>query len=386
MALSFSDLLATVSLTEWKTRIIGVANAVGLKTENWAEGGYTRTLVALFSQLYKTAGDVVRVIAASGFLDTAEGLWLTFLAKNLFGVDRVEATFAAAPSALTLTNGGGGLYVYEAGDIVVAHEDTGKTYRNTSAGTLNPGAGQTLTLDLAAEEAGTNSNAGVGKITLMVTSFLGVTCANPVALAGLDEETDPLLRDRCRDSIAALGVGGIKKAYEFYAKSAKRTDGTAVGVTRVLVATPPGDGTVNVYIAGASGELSAPDVAFVQADFDEHVTPYGFDGTAVSATNLAVDAPCSIWIPSSLGLSTAAARQIVFDALEAHVQSIPIGGVVISPTGGRVYWRKLLEVISAAIPGTLKAQLTAETDITVTASEVPIWAGDLTDTTVNQVS
>jgi uncharacterized phage protein gp47/JayE len=385
MALKFSDLLATVALDEWKARIIAVANAVGLKTENWSEGGYTRTLVAVFSQLYKTAGDVVRIIAGSGFLDEAEGNWLEFLAKNLYGVDKIKATEAAAPNALVLTNGGGGLFTYDPLDIVVAHQDTGATYRNTTGGTLNPGIGQTLTLDLEAEEPGTDSNAGIGTITVMVTTSLGVTCTNVVALAGLDAESDPELRERCRDSVAALAIGGIKKAYEFFAKTATDEDGNSVGVSRVKVATAAGDGTLTVYIAGPGGALGGPEVAVVQGVFDEEVTPYGLDATAVSASDLSVTAPGTIWIPSSLGLDTATARQAVFAALEAYVEALPIGGVVITPTAGRVYWRALLAVIANAIPGTLKAQLTTETDVVVDEDEVPIWAGGLTDITVNQV-
>lgn len=386
MALSLSSLLAPVSLESWKTTIVNVASAVGLKTENWADGGYTRTLVALFSQLYSTASSVIQLLAASGFLDYAERDWLTLLAKNVFGVERIEATYASAAEAITLTNTGGGLYVFEVGDLVVAHSSTNKTYRNTSAGTLSPGVGVTLKLDLIAEEAGSDSNAAIGTITDLVTTNLSVTVTNEVALAGLDQESDEALRQRCRDSIAALSVGGIKKAYEYFAKSAVRTDGTAVGVTRVRVMPAVGDGTLTVYVAGASGALSGPDVAVIQDTFDETVTPYGLDATAVSATNLPVTAPCTIWIPASLGMSTADARQAVFDALEEYVQTLPIGGVIISPAAGKVYWRALLGVISGAIPGMLKAQLTSEADITVADGEVPVWDGDLTDTTVNQVS
>jgi len=383
--ISFSDLLSTKTLDDWKRAIINTATLVGLKTENWAEGGYTRTLVALFAQLYKTVGDVVRLIAASGFLDTAEGDWLTLLAKNLFNVERIDATFAKASNGLTLTNGGGGLYIFEAGDVVVAHSSTGKTYRNTTGGTLSAGIGQTLTLDLEAEEAGTASNAGVGTITVLVTTFLGVTCTNPVALAGLDAESDEALRQRCRDSLAALSVGGIKRAYEFFAQSAERDDGTGVGITRVKVMPAAGDGTVDVFIATAAGEVPVDDVAIVQAIFDEEVTPYGFDATAITATAVPLTVPCTIWIPSSLGMSEADAREAVFDALQAYVESLPIGGVVITPATGKVYWRALLGVVENSIPGMLKAVLSSEVDIAIADGEVPTWAGDLTDTTVNQV-
>jgi uncharacterized phage protein gp47/JayE len=382
---SFADLLTTKTLAQWKASIVNVASLVGLQTENWAEGGYTRTLVALFAQLLTTAGQVVQIIAAGGLLDTAEEDWLTLLAKNVFNVDRIVATYGSAPNALTLTNAGGGIFFYEAGDIIVAHASTGKTYRNTTGGTL--GAGGTLVVDLAAEEAGSDSNAGVGTITVLVTTSLGVTCTNTVALVGLDEETDPALRQRCRDSIALLALGGIKRAYEFIAKSATRDDGTAIGVTRVRVGTPPGDGTVDVFVAGAAGAVPAPDVVDIQDAFDETVTPYGFDATAISATNLSVTAPCTIWIPSALGLSDADAKQLVFDALEAYVEALPIGGVIIPPsTAGKVHWRALLAVVAGSIAGSLKAQLTTETDIDVDPDEAPVWGGLLASTTVIQVA
>ncbi len=382
---SFSDLLSTKTLDDWKRSIVNVATLVGLKTENWAEGGYTRTLVALFAQLYKTAGDVIRLIAASGFLDTADGDWLTLLAKSVFNVERIEATFAKAPLALTLTNGGGGLFTFEERDIVVAHSSSGKTYRNTTGGALSPGIGQTLTLDLEAEEAGTDSNAAIGSITILITTFLGVTCSNVVALAGLDEESDPDLRQRCRDSLAILSLGGIKAAYAYFARSAVRPDGSAIGVTRVKVIPPPGDGTLDVYIATASGEVAMDDVAIVQDVFDESVTPYGFDATAISATNKSITAPCEIWIPSSLGLTEAAARAVVLAALESYVETLPIGGVVISPATGQVYWRALLGIVESSIPGMLKAELDAETDTAIATGEVPVWGGVLSDTTVTQV-
>ncbi len=380
---SLSDLLSTKTLADWKRSIVNVATLVGLKTTNWGEGGFTRTLLALFAQLYTTAGDVIRIIAAGGFLDTAEGDWLTLLAKSVFNVERIEATYAKATAGLTLTNGGGGLYIFDPRDIVVARLDGTKTYRNTTGGVLSPGG--TLTLDIEAEEAGTGSNAAIDTITVLVTTFLGVTCTNSVALAGLDEESDPSLRLRCRDSYAVSASGGIKRAYEFIARSVVRPDGTAIGVTRVQVVPPPGDGTLDIYIATPSGEVAIDDVALVQADFDTKVTPYGFDATAITATNVSIAVPCEIWLPSSLAVTEAEARAAVLAALESYVETLPIGGVVIAPAGGKVYWRALLGIVESAIPGTLKAELDAETDTTIAAGEVPVWAGVLSDTTVHQV-
>ena len=384
--LTLRELLTPVPLADWKTKIIAIADAVGLETENWVEGGYTRTLVALFARLYATAGDAIRIIAAGGFLDSAEGAWLTLLAKNVFNVARIQATYAAATEGLTLHNNGGGLFVFDPGDVIVANVDTQKTYRTTTGGTLNPGVGQTLKLDLIAEEAGSDSNAIPEKITTMITTFLGVTCTNEKSLNGLDEESDEALRQRCRDKLAALSIGGPSRAYDFVAKSAMRPDGSPVGITRVLVMPATGDGTVTVYIAGPSGAVPGSDVAIVQANFDAFVTPYGMEAIAVSATNLNITAPCTIWLAASQGISEEAAQTLVTDALSEYVQTVPIGGVVIPPATGKVYWRTLLGVVEKAIPGMLHAQLASETDINVAPGQVPVWSGSLTDVTVNQVS
>lgn len=381
----FADLLTTKTLDEWKAAIVNGATAVGLRTENWAEGGYTRTLVALFAQLLKTAGDTVRIVAASGFLDTAEGDWLTLLVRNLYGVERIVATYASAADSLVLTNNGGGLFVYEAGDIIVAHATSKATYKNTTGGTLSPGVGQTLTLSLIAEEPGSDSSADVGTITDMVTTSLGVTCTNVVALVGLDEEKDAALRTRARNSLALLALGGIGRAYEYLATSALRDDGTPVGITRVQVMPATGDGSVAIYVAGPSGAVTLQDVDIVQASFDASVTPYGLEALVASASNLSVTAPCTIWIPASLGYTELEARTLVFNALKAYVESLPIGGVIIAPAEGKIYWRALLAVVASAVPGTLKAQLTSEVDITVFDAVVPVWTGILSHTTVNQV-
>ncbi len=285
-----------------------------------------------------------------------------------------------------MTNTGGGLFVWDPGDIIVAHSSTKKTYKTSSGGTLNPGVGQTLVLSLVAEEPGSGSNAAVGAITELVTTFLGVECTNTVGLVGLDEEKDPALRERARDSVALLALGGIKRAYEFIARSATNLVGVSLGVTRVRVMPAPGDGTLTVYVATASGAMSGPDVAIVQAAFDATVSPYGLNATAVSATNLSVTAPCTVYLPASLGISEAEAQAKVLAAMQAYVNALPIGGVVISPATGKIYWRALLAVAAGANSGTLKAQLTSEADIAVAVSEAPVWAGVLADTTVIQVT
>lgn len=382
--IAFSDLISEKTLAQWKQSILNTAQLLSFKVTNWAEGGFTRTMMALFATLYTAGSDVVRLLASSAFLDTAEDAWLKLVAKEVFNVDPIEATFAAADDGLTLTNHGGGRYEIAPRDVIVSNGP--KNYRNTSGGVLNPGPGTSLKLDLVAEEAGSGSTTSVGTITTLVTTLLGVTCSNDVALVGLDEESPDALKQRCRDSVAARSIGGIKHAYEFYAKSATRPDGSSVGVTRVRPTPPAGDGTLTVYIAGASGAIPPADVAIVQQIFDEQVTPYGLNALAVSASNLSYSAPCTIWIPASLGFAAADAQKIVDDALAAYVQTLPISGVIIPPAAGFIFWRATLGVIEGSIDGMLKAQLSSEVDVAVLVNQVPVWTGVPANVTVVQVT
>lgn len=386
MAIAFADLLTPTPLATIKNTIVTTAKVLGLPTDSWAENGITRTTIALFAKLYSTATDLIAVVAGSGFLDTASGDWLTLLAKSVYGVDRIEASYASGVQALTLTNGGGGLYTFAVGDVVAVNTATGATYRNTSGGTLSPGAGQTLKLDIQAEVGGSTGNAGVGEIDDLVTKFLGVTCANTIALAAADAESDENLRTRCRDSVALKSPGGTRKAYEYVARSAVDASGNSLGVTRVQVMPAPGDGTVVIYVAKDTGAIGSTALAIVQADFDDKVTPYGFAATATDATNHTITAPCSIWIPTSLGMSDADAKKAVDDALKAYVNTIPIGGTVLPPATGKVYWRALLGVIERAIPGMLHATLASESDVAISDGQAPVWAGSTADITVTQVS
>src|SRR5690606_14818917 len=101
-------------------------------------------------------------------------------------------------------------------------------------------------VDVIAFEAGSASSSSAGEITEIVTTMLQVTCSNPVALIGRDEESDPALRQRCRDSLGALSPNGPQAAYEYWAKSALRADGQPVNVNRVWVSTASSIGHVTV--------------------------------------------------------------------------------------------------------------------------------------------
>lgn len=382
--LALSDLIKPVSPTQAKATILGLAQQLGLSTETWAEGGFTRITIAIMAQLISTMSGMIALVAAGGFLDLAKGGWLTLLAWNVYRVARLDAL--AASGQIVLTNTGGGRYDVDPGDLTFAHATTRKTYRNTTGGTLNPGNGQTLTLTIQAEEDGPDSTAQPGTITVLVTTLLGVTCSNPAALVGIAEELDPALAQRCRDSLALLSPGAPKAAYLFVAKSALATDGTPLGITRARLMPALGDGNVDMYVATPSGAASSDQVARVQELEDARVTPYGFTTTVLMSTNVPISAPLTIWISDSVTDDDTAVKTNVATLMGSSITTAPIGGFVVAPATGKIYWRMLLGAAERAYPSdTIKVQLATETDISVPVGGVPQWTGLSADVTVIRV-
>ena len=128
MALDFGTLLTPESRETIKANIYSLADTLGLKTTNWFSGAPTRTLFAVAAWVFEGYQKAVVSLTASHFLDTATAGGLTRLAYYVYGVERIESTYAAG--SVTLTNAGGGVYSWAAGDLVLKNTSTGATYVN----------------------------------------------------------------------------------------------------------------------------------------------------------------------------------------------------------------------------------------------------------------
>ncbi len=329
--LSIEQLRKGLTFAEAKAAILAVLVTVGFVVTAWPEGGIALAIVDVLATVYSAFTLVAAAAINGGFLDTAEGAWLTYKAKSDYDVTRFPATFVAGK--IRLTNTGGGLYIIEPGDLTFAHGTTKKTYRNTSGGTLSPGPGTTLDLDIIAEEVGTASNALPGTITTMVATLLEVTATNVGALVGQDEESDDSLRIRCRLSMGRLSPNGPKIAYEYYARSAVRADGSAIGVTRVRFPTPPGDGSFQIILATASGGVAgdpnddSTDLGIIVRDIKANVLPWGVGPVLIfSAEEVEIAVTAHVYVRAAAGLSTGAVTDLAEAALAAHFPLVPIAG------------------------------------------------------------
>lgn len=337
MALTLSQLL----IQETKAQIYAIglelAEAVGLDTTTWQVGDPTRSLYSLVSDTLARVEEVVAVAIAGGLLDYAEGAWLTLLAKQVYNVDRVEATYATTD--VVLTNVGGGVYDFDAGDITVQNTSTGKTYHSTTGGHL--GAGGTLTITVEADEAGSDSSAGAGEIDDLVTTVLGVTVSNATAAIGLDEESATSLRQRCRDKLGALSPSGPRAAYSYVARASDLTGTT--GVTRCRVYADSDTGEVLVYVAGPAGAVSSDDRDAVEDAIIEWAVPLCITPTVASASNVTVAVTYTLWVYRSVNKTEAEVKAAVEDALEEMFSAREIGGDILTgDTTGNLY-KSLIE-------------------------------------------
>lgn len=342
--------LASLLVQETKAAIyqkaLDVATALGLPVTSWAPGDPTRSLYHFLSEVLATLEEVVALYVASGFLDYATGNWLKILAYQVYGVEYEEATYAT--TTVTLSNGGGGLYVIEVGDLTLKNSATGAIYRNTTGGTLASGPGTTLSITVVADDAGSDGNAAALAIDTLVTTLLGVTCSNTTAAVGTDEESEASLRQRCRDKLGSLSATGPKDAYTYVARTSALTGTTAVNRARSFGDTT--DGTVTVYLAGPSGTVAAPDVTLVETAILEWATPLGITPTVASASAVVVAVTYSLWIYASVGKTTAEVESAVKQALEDMFLAQPIGGNVITTPPGALHISLIESTIRAVYP------------------------------------
>ena len=324
---------------------LSVATSLSLPVTTWGAGDPTRSTYHFVAEILAAVEEKVALYIAAGFLDYAEDDWLILLAEQVYGVVVPEATQGTC--SVTLTNASGAVYVFDAGDITFKNSSTDKTYKNTTGGTLS--ALSTLVVDVEADEAGSESNAAIGEIDELVTTYLGVTCTNTTACVGTDRPTDPEIRDLCREKLASLSPNGPADAYSYVAKNADLTGVTGITRTRVFGESDTGD--VTVYLAGPAGAVTGPEATAATDAITTWATPLCITPTVASATNAVVSVTYELWLYSSVNKSQAEVESAVEAALLALLRTRPIGGDIKPPaTTGKIYVSLIRAAIRATFP------------------------------------
>lgn len=371
-----STLTTPLTKTEVQASIYAAIEAQGTNVTSWKPGAVARTIIAGVSIVIAALSSLIANIAGQGFLELSSGRWLTLVAYYVYGVERIEATFASGE--ITLTNSGGGVYSGAAGDLIFSNSITGKTYRNTEAYSL--GALGTTTIGIAANEAGSDSTSGAGQIDTLVTVLTEVTASNAAAIVGYDEENDASLVRRCRNSVAAASPNGPADAYSYFSRSAVREDGTTIGVTRVRTVADS-TGGVTVYVATASGAVPgtegdpATDLGAIASSIWDNVEPQCITATIASASNSTIAVSYRVFCYSNIGLTDLELRDQVETALADFFALQPIGGNQVNGSStGSLYPEQIEAVIRSVRPNEIY-HVTLDSPsgtVTFTTSQVPV--------------
>lgn len=355
-----------------------IATSIGLPVTSWRTGDPTRSLYKYLAVKLAQTDITVANLARSAILsvlveyaktDDAARAWLKVVAIEQWGVTVQEATFAAG--VLTVTNTGGGYYPVEPNDVTFKNTLTGKTYHNTSKPRNNLGVtvdaisgGGTFTLDFVADEAGSDSTVAVDEIDEMVTTLLGVVIDSNTAAVGLDEQDPDSVHAQCIDSLGALSPDGPLDVYRYVAKNSKLT-----GVTNVTRAfsVDNEDGTVTVYIAGPSGDVSAPTVTAVQTAVDKWATPNCVTATVSSAEGVAVNVTATV--AYSGALTQPALQTAISIAIGKALDRIDIGGAALTTGAKGVSLDAITEAIRSV--GNITNIATAFSNMVLTPDQVP---------------
>lgn len=377
---TLADLTTPMTVDEARATIYAALSARGVDTTLWIAGAPTRTVIAGLSIILAAFSLFQSTVAKLGFLSFAEKEWLTLVALYVYGVERIGKKQAAGQ--VTLTNAGMGVYTVAAGGLVVSKGD--KTYRNTSGFSLGASPAS-VAVDVVADELGSGSSAGANTITNLVTPLPGVTCTNAVAFVGLDEEGDEALRSRCAAKLGTLSPNGARDAYDFVSKSATRTDGTPIGVTRTR-AIADGLGGVDFYLADADGGLTdLGDIGRIDDLLQKQVVTLGVLLRTHGATTLAINYTYELWLPSTVTDDDATVQTKVEAAVAEFLGTRAIGGDVISPATGKVYKSALEDVIGGVYPKVKRLVTVPAGDTDVTSTQAPA-AGSATCTAIHRVA
>lgn len=340
----------------------------GFPLTAWQAGNTARTLVQVdvvtLAELYA----LVAQIGKGWSLDDATGPWLTLHAWSRYRVPRHLATFAKHEVTLTAASGAGP-YSITAGQLVLVNSQ-GIRFRSTNSTTQTVAHGTPLTITVQAETAGVKGNTAPS--ALITPALAGVTMAwGSLTLSAVDQELDAPLRQRCRDKWPTLAVGqGPQGAYRFWLTSAVDGDGAPCGITRVAFPTPPGDGTVPVWVAGASGQISGDQLTAARA-YVEARRPHTDTPAINHATVVTVDVS-ALTVRFKPGRSLPANQAAVVAAIQATINSLDISTdddpVIVDEAA-------IKAAVYAAAPGLVRDVDWSGTDTTLAAGEVAVATG-----------
>ena len=334
------DLLAETTADDLLETMLSAAEALGLPARSWRIGGALRVTYKVCASVFSGQNTIARELAMASFLPLSSGGWLTLLARHMYGVERITATFATGE--VTLTNTGANFYTFNADEIKFKNPDTGKVYSYSGTSeTMNPG--ESKIFSVRAVEQGSESSTSAGTVTDFETTYLGLVVNNTDPILGGDAETDDELRARCLAKLGTLSLLGPSSAYSYAVTSATRPDGSAVDINRHSVKNDSLTGIVTVTVASPSGTPDPLDVGYVEDSIDLWARQDIVSVTVQAASTVTAARTVTIWARASVGVSATVIQEAADAALTAAIISYPIGGLSKPPTVGSYLYEDFIK-------------------------------------------
>lgn len=320
--------------------------ATGSRVSGWSNGAPQRaflegeaTAIAAESilrvGLASTASIALCIAAGSTWVDAV----MTFfdLDDGQGGKGRFKATKAVwqVPMKITASTPAQTINSTNASSIQVQAAD-GTIFVCSQQSTVNINSGTSYQgiLQFTARTAGTSGNVNPGQITKMIAGPAGMS----VDIAELqvqttvarDEEDSASYIARGLGRWARLGAGWVLPAFDNLIPE-YGNNGSTLNVTRWYVdqSNPNGPGTIQVYLANASGPATAPEVAAVDTGLNSvEVKPVGTgEATVVAAGSHALVITATV-LASGTNLTLAADAASAINVLE---QAFPLGPATLEP-------------------------------------------------------
>jgi hypothetical protein len=371
---SFADLIVPQTQAQLEASILVVLQELRFPVTSWDASSVPKRLIKAFAKLMADVWLLVAYLALGSYLETSTGAWLTFLARNFYGITRAAATYTIGIVRIQNDSGAGlaiavGQYLVRAGALYYRNTDTDGA-GGTGGATLADG--DFLDLTFKAATAGAAYNVANEAITAFTIDVPGVTVSNPavgvtgtwITTAGSDEQDDTSLKLACSGRWETLGTGSPATAYVTWAVIAAPT----ITRTRPLDDEPQGPNTVELLLANSAGGASAGELADVEAYVEEKV-PEGAGLTYTAAANNEITVTGTARASSAYLAAAQAAVVANFVRLAAETD---IGG----GTEGAVRGAQILEEIMSA-PG-VRNFTPFPADEALAFNEVPTFTLDIT--------
>ncbi|HEY5981725.1 MAG TPA: baseplate J/gp47 family protein [Microlunatus sp.] len=170
-------------------------------------GSILRTLAESFAREYAVLSRQLEQVYEAAFLDTATGRDLDQLVA-LVGLERRAQLVATGEVVFSRSTPAPGEITIEEGTAISTADVPGVTVRTTDSRTLRTGS-LSVTVPVAAEQAGAAGIAPAGSLSVIHRPILGITAVTnpqPTAFGG-QPETDEALRRRARRALDLAGGG-----------------------------------------------------------------------------------------------------------------------------------------------------------------------------------